>query len=152
MIKTMGTNAILKITGDISHIDEVSESIDFIIRRTGWYEPFTRDAFRGRPSFQLLDDGITYCIGSCTSTKEWEEYPFDYDPKIISLIVMQYFDNNEAVKTIFENAKHNLTDPKINKIRRGFIMSTLEKEDLNKITLPQYCIMVIRPYVLIYGK
>lgn len=141
------SNQVLEISGDMCQLES---AIEFSMKYSGEAECFSRHNKPSKCVYQTTDDG-RYCIGwtLCDETPPdgWSEYPFSYDPKIISAIVRQWLEN--APKPFDENAKwdgaHCI----------GFLLQESggnRWKEQEAIKNGHRCIITLRPFWCFYAK
>lgn len=129
------SNQILEISGDLSHDGDLCAAIEFAIRKSEWFEPFTRLNKRIRPTFRI-DEYSGYHIGWGKGDQDnWKEMDYDYDPDIIAAVVKQHLWQCDYHDTYCGDGKTS----------KGFLIKATD-------TPRDYGIIVIYPYTCIYAK
>lgn len=141
------SNQILEFSGSLSHKDELKHALEFAIKASGWYEPMTRTNNPCKCVYQITEDG-KYCIGWGGEEKGWSEFPFDFDFEIISRIIAQHLEKQEAV-----HMEHCI-DGLDGSYSKGFLMKVIENSfsDRDGIKNPFYGIVSFEPYTCFYAK
>ena len=154
----LGDNQLFRVTGEPRELEKTS---DFAVRLSGWHDAFTRSDKRLLPAWQVTRSGL-YCLGRGTIPGEmpaepaagWTNFPFNYDPKIIALIIEQWLGTEDRTANITQSGLSG---------HKGFIcrsMPDLADDDANAglvlysgdIREPSVCIVAFQPYVMHYSK
>ena len=95
-----------------------------------------------RLCYQINNEG-TYCLGHYFDDvpEGWNEYPFAYDTKILSLIISQFLDNQVIVEVDGDGSHY-----------KGYIVSTPEYDDIKNMKYGRRTDFVIKPYTAFYHK
>jgi hypothetical protein len=136
------SNQILEISGCIKHKNELRNALEFAIKASRWFEPFTRETNRAKCTYQITDDG-RYCIG--WNTKDgWNEFPFDFDIDIMSQIIVKHLERQSIAYGPYDGGYD-----------KGFLMRVIPNsfaEEENGIKNPYYGIVEFAPYTCFYAK
>lgn len=128
----MMDNMILKFSG---HMSQLEAAIDFAVRMSC----FETDSI----GFQTTEDG-RFCLGWGVPCDGWTSFPFDFNAKIVAMIIGQFLDKQPKPVTEFDNADGMKVD--------GFYMKTLEYADMEGINDPYRCIVTFERYTCYYSK
>lgn len=141
------SNQVFEISGDMKQLET---AIEFSMRYSGQEPCFTRNDKPAKCVYQITDDN-RYCIGWAlhgeTPPDGWSEYPFDYDPKIISAIVCQWLE--KVPKPIDEHEGFDGAH------RIGFLLQESggnRWKDLEGIKNGFHCIITLKPFWCFYAK
>lgn len=142
------SNQVLEISGSMRQLEA---AIEFAMMYSGRAECFTRHEKPSKCVYQITYDG-RYCIGWSLHDRDappdgWSEYPFDYDPKIISAVVQQWLE--KAPKPIDEHEGFDGSH------RIGFLLrecSGNRWKDWGGIKNGLHCIITLRPFWCFYAK
>lgn len=101
-----------------------------------------------RPAWKVTNSGL-YCLGSrFIHDNTWQEYPFNYDPQILSDIVIQWLkkqpepdnSNTDGIQDIGARV-------------RGYASVFHDDPDkAREVQTPLNCVICIQPYALGYDK
>ena len=139
------SNQILEISGCIEHEGDLADALEFVLKKDNHMECFTRKEKPSKCVWQITEDG-RYCLGwAFEGIKEgWNEYPFDFDVKIIAQIIEQFLNKQEIKYDMWAGS-----------YRKGFLMKNIDEtmaiED-DGIKNPFYGIVQFLPYTCFYSK
>lgn len=138
------SNQILKISGSLTNND-LLYALEFALNTSGNLECFTRCSNPSKCVFQITEDG-RYCLGWGYKEipKGWKEYPFDFDVKIISQIIVNYLNKSEIEEGIYDGS-----------YEKGFLMQNIVEtmgDEWNGIKKPFYGIVEFSPFTCFYSK
>lgn len=140
------SNQILKISGCLTHSDDLYNALEFALKATGDLTSFTHITKADvKCVFQITEDG-KYCIGKAYGKPEtgWNEFPFEFDLNIIAQIITKHLLKQEI--------KYGGWDGSYEK---GFVMTAIEKSFANEkdgIKTPFYGIVKFEPFTCFYAK
>ena len=151
------TNQIFEISGKL---EDLPAALDFAMRCAGYHKPMTRSIDRVACGYQITEKGV-YCLGflgvkgrTATYRKPgpyegWTAYDFDYDPEIVSRIVMQWLKKQDVPTGSFDRCDGMHLD--------GFLLREIRnpyKKDTSRYDLrnPQRGIISIQPYRNFYHQ
>ena len=137
------SNQKLEISGCIEHKNELKNALDFAIKASGWYEPFTRTEKTVKCTFQITPDG-RYCLGWGGQDSGWQSFPFDFDVDIIAQIIVQHLRKQEIHGSFGDGS-----------CDKGFLMKNIENyysTERDGIKEPAYGIVSFEPYTCYYAK
>ena len=132
--------------------EDLASVIALGVELAGWKEPMTRYDHRVRPAFQVTDDGL-YClgvgtmhaVGKSTPCAGWTDFPFDYDPAILSPVVAQW------VRAHPKPAPSGTDGTEVLGVRvRG--VPSLDPGRCGRIRDPLNCVLAFEPFHLGYDK
>lgn len=137
------SNQVLGISGDLEHENDLRDALEYALRKSGYYECFTRKDLPSKCVFQITENG-GYCIGwACHHSgaeKGWTEFQFEFDIDIIARVVEQHLKKYEV-----DRVGGDGTDSK------GFLLKCLEYNEPG-VTEPFNGIVIIYPYNCYYAK
>jgi hypothetical protein len=136
------SNQILEFSGCINHSNELKHALEFAIKASGWYEPFTRENNPAKCVYQITEDG-RYCLGWHTG-KGWNEFPFEFDLDIISRIIAKHLEKQEIKEGMWDGS-----------YEKGFLMKVINfsfADEKDGIKNPSYGIIQFEPYTCFYAK
>ena len=103
--------------------------------------------------YQISQNG-NYCLGWGFENipNGWQEYQFDFDYSIVSLVIKQFLEKKDKSEFLDYNEYENLDGT----VKKGFfaivIQCTLDEEDVHGIENPFYGIVEFSPYAVYYAK
>ena len=130
------SNQIFEISGSL---EQLEDAIRFALKHYG--TPNEKGLF-----YQITEDG-KYCLGlSCE--ENWKEFPFDFNPHIVSEIIEQH------IEKIMDNmtSDYEFADGGTS---RGFLMKAIPETfsyEYQGIKKPFYGIVSIEPFENFYSK
>lgn len=88
------SNQVLEISGDLECKGDFEEALEYCIKKSDWYDAFTRTEDPLKPAYQVLENGA-YCIGILPEkgyNREggWKEFGFNWDAGIVAAIIKQH--------------------------------------------------------------
>ena len=141
------SNQILKISGNLSDFnnEEIYNALEFALKLSRNLENFTRKNEPSKCVYQITQSG-KYCIGwAYNDVKDgWNEFPFDFDLNIISLIIAKHLKNQKVNRDIWDGS-----------YSKGFIMKAIPEtlsDEYEGIKNPFYGIIEFSPYTCFYSK
>lgn len=141
------SNQILKISGNLSDFnnEEIYNALEFALKLSRNLENFTRKNEPLKCVYQITQSG-KYCIGwAYNDVKDgWNEFPFDFDLNIISLIIAKHLKNQKVNRDIWDGS-----------YAKGFIMKAIPETLSNEyegIKNSFYGIVEFSPYTCFYSK
>lgn len=133
---------ILQVSGDLNHKDDLKDALEYALKKSGFYDVFTRKDNPSTCCFQITEDG-KYCIG-WHKNEGWEPYQFDFDIEIISRIII-----NHLLKQEIEYGGYD------GSYSRGYLMKNIDDSFLDEkdnIKNPFYGIVSFEPFTCFYAK
>ena len=141
------SNQILEISGNLSDFnnEEIYNALEFALKLSRNLENFTRKNEPSKCVYQITKNG-KYCIGwAYNGVKDgWNEFPFDFDLNIISLIIAKHLKNQKVNEDIWDGS-----------YAKGFIMKVIPEtlsDEYEGIKNPFYGIVEFSPYTCFYSK
>ena len=137
------SNQILEFSGCLSHDGELKRALEFAIKASDWYEPFTRTKNHCKCTYQITEDG-RYCIGRGGEKDGWNEFPFDFDLEIISRIIVQHLEKQEIEQYGLDGT-----------CLKGYHMKAIPEsfaDEENGIKKPNYGIVQFKKHTCFYAK
>lgn len=132
------SNQKLVITGEYS---QLSAALSFAIDMSGCNKEHL--------GYQIANK--KYAIGwipSNTDSNSWQKFQFDFDPDIVSKIIIQHLKKMSANATMYDRGYDGST-------AKGFYMSVIDNnfsDEWDNIKDPFYGIVYIKPYINYYAK
>lgn len=139
------SNQLLEISGDLDHENDLRDAIEFVLKKSGWYECFTRREEPVSCAFQITETGA-FCIGTGSfrgeKEKDWTDFQFDFDVDIIAKIVEQHLRKQDTPNEFFGGDGSS---------SKGFLISQIDyqTESVNNFSRG---IIIIHPYRCYYAK
>ena len=133
------SNQIFEVSGDIRHENDLRDALEYALKKSGWYECFTKKVKPTKCTFQVSENG-GYGIGWCSDGDGWTEYQFDFDVDIISKIIEQHLEKQNVDRFGGDGTNS-----------KGFVIKHMKRSE-DGFASPQYGIIVIYPYNCYYAK
>ena len=147
-IHTFSSNQVLSYSGTF---DDLQFALEFALKASGKDSHMNEaDRKRGCKLIYQISKKGKYCIGWAFNTipTGWKEYEFDFDPEIVSKIIVQYLKKQEPI---------NIEDGELRgdgSTSKGFIMTRdcPCPEDIFDIENRFYMIVYFQAYENYYAK
>lgn len=140
------SNQVLSYSGTF---DELQIALEFALKASGKDRHMNEEERkRGcKLVYQITKTG-KYCIGWAFNTvpSGWKEYEFDFDPEIVTKIIIQYLKKQEPINTKGKEIYCNGSTSK------GFIMTHNLPEDMSDIENCFYMIVCFQAFENYYSK
>lgn len=131
------SNQVFEISGCIDHKNDLKNALEFAIKASGWYEPFTRSEKPAKCTFQITENG-TYCLG-WHAKEGWSEFQFDFDIEIIAQIITQHLKKQHIIDEGGDGSYH-----------KGFLIKQIDWK--SNVKNHDYGIIAIEPFTCYYAK
>lgn len=138
------SNQILEVSGDLSHLGELEDALEFALKYSGQDELLSKAKIdRGCKLVYQITKGGKYCIGWGFEEvpSGWSEYSFKLDIKIIGSIIRQHIEGFSVKEGTRKGSYYE-----------GFIMRCPHDKDFEEIENSFYCIVYFEPYTCFYAQ
>lgn len=132
------SNQVLEISGDLGHINDLKDALEYALKKSGWHECFTRAEKPAKCCFQITEYG-DYCIGWFCE-RGWTEFQFDYDIDVISKIIVNHL-KKQDVQSYNSDGSNS----------KGYLMKSVEYNS-EGVKEPFYGIVKFSAYNCYYAK